>query len=91
MASLASQLRPCGPLVDAKAAARAREIIGEEGWPEALETAWPALEPVFGASPYLASLARRDPARLVSLLEDEPDRRAADILARTGAAAALEL
>lgn len=52
--SLAARMRPCGPVVDAKAAARARETLGAQ---PAIMEAWPALEPVFGASPYLASLA----------------------------------
>jgi glutamate-ammonia-ligase adenylyltransferase len=91
MTSLASQLRPCGPVVDAKAAARAKEIIEAEVWTAEMEAAWPALEPVFGASAYLASLARRDPKMLAALLADDPERRLEDILARTAAAAALAL
>ncbi|THD79832.1 MAG: bifunctional [glutamine synthetase] adenylyltransferase/[glutamine synthetase]-adenylyl-L-tyrosine phosphorylase [Phenylobacterium sp.] len=90
MASLGSQIRPCGPVLDAKAAARAREVIAEAGWPRVLDEAWAALAPVFGASAYLASLARRDPGRLARLLAAEPDARLADILARTTAAAGLD-
>ncbi|MCW5759883.1 MAG: bifunctional [glutamine synthetase] adenylyltransferase/[glutamine synthetase]-adenylyl-L-tyrosine phosphorylase [Phenylobacterium sp.] len=89
MMILASVLTPCGPVLDAKAAERAREIIAGVTWTPELETAWPALAPVFGASPYLASLARRNPARLASLLADDPDKRLADILARTAAVADL--
>lgn len=81
---LADQLTPCGPVVDAKAAARAREIIGPS---DLIDAAWPALAPVFGASSYLAALARRDPARLAALLEDDPDARLQDILRRTAEAA----
>ena len=88
---LAEQLRPCGPVVDDKAAARAREIVSEGCWTDRLERAWPALAPVFGASPYLASLARRDPAGLDSLLAAEPQARLDDILVRTAAAAGLGL
>ncbi|WP_293484929.1 bifunctional [glutamine synthetase] adenylyltransferase/[glutamine synthetase]-adenylyl-L-tyrosine phosphorylase [Phenylobacterium sp.] len=84
---LAARLRPCGPVLDAKAAERAREIIADVVWTPALEAAWSALAPVFGASPYLASLARRDPARLAALLADDPDLRLEDILARTAAVA----
>ncbi|MDB5493626.1 MAG: glutamate-ammonia-ligase adenylyltransferase, partial [Phenylobacterium sp.] len=91
MPSLGQQLRPCGPVVDAKAAARAREVIAEAGWPAGIDQAWPALAPVFGASPYLASLARRDPGRLADLLAADPEERLARILARTAAAAGLEL
>ncbi|MDB5443072.1 MAG: glutamate-ammonia-ligase adenylyltransferase [Phenylobacterium sp.] len=91
MPSLGQQLRPCGPVVDAKAAARAREVIAEAGWPAGIDQAWPALAPVFGASPYLASLARRDPGRLADLLADDPEARLRAILTRTAAAAGLEL
>jgi glutamate-ammonia-ligase adenylyltransferase len=80
---LADRLRPCGPVLDAKAAERAREIVAGRTWTPELEQAWPALAPVFGASPYLASLARRDPPRLAALLADDPDVRLASILART--------
>lgn len=80
---LATRLQPCGPVLDARAAERAREIVAETIWTPELEQAWPALAPVFGASPYLASLARRDPARFASLLADDPDVRLASILTRT--------
>ena len=52
---LADQLKPCGPVLDEKAAARARDALGPL-------PAWDALAPVFGASPYLASLARHSSA-----------------------------
>jgi glutamate-ammonia-ligase adenylyltransferase len=86
---LASRLAPCGPVLDAKAAERARDIIAGTVWSEDLETAWPALAPVFGASPYLAGLARRAPQRLADMLADDPDRRLAAILDRTRACADL--
>lgn len=76
--NLAARLRPCGPVVDPAAAARAHEDLGG---PEP----WEMLAPVFAASPYLTALGRRDPARLASLLADEPDARLADLLARTAA------
>ncbi len=88
--SLAQQLSPCGPVVDEKAAARIRTFIAQTVWSDRLETAWPALAPVFAASPYLASLARRNPARLDALLADDPQARLACILARTSQAAALD-
>jgi len=88
--AMAVDLRPCGPVLDAKAAERAREIVAETVWTPELERAWPALAPVFGASPYLAGLARRDPQRLADLLADDPDARLANILARTDAVAGLQ-
>ena len=75
---LGDAIRPCGPVVDTKAAERARLAVGADG-------AWTALAPVFSASPYLLSLVRRDPARLVSLLAADPQSRLEDILARTRA------
>jgi glutamate-ammonia-ligase adenylyltransferase len=77
-------MRPCGPLIDARAAARTHEIVGQA---PAIAAAWPALEPIFGASHYLAGLARRDPARLAAILESDPDARLEDVLARTAAVA----
>src|SRR3569623_3055633 len=85
--ALALSLNPCGPVVDDKAAVRAREFIGQALWTDRLEQAWPALAPMFAASPYLASLARRDPPRLDQLLAADPDARLDDILGRTAAAA----
>src|SRR5258706_14747706 len=87
--TLADRLRPCGPVIDAKAAGRAREAIAATLWTPVLEQAWPALAPVFAASPYLAGLARRDPRRLADLLSADPDARLAGILARTAAVADL--
>src|SRR5512140_1281765 len=87
--ALAQQLTPCGPVVDAKAAERLRGHIAMTLWTERLERAWPALAPVFSASSYLASLARRDPAGLDALLADDPQGRLEDILVRTAAAADL--
>ncbi|WP_298744826.1 bifunctional [glutamine synthetase] adenylyltransferase/[glutamine synthetase]-adenylyl-L-tyrosine phosphorylase [uncultured Brevundimonas sp.] len=86
---LASRLRPCGPVVEAGAAARARDQLGEAasggGWSPALDKAWPALAPVFAASPYLFGLARRWPDRLAAVLTDEPDSRLAAVVAATEA------
>jgi glutamate-ammonia-ligase adenylyltransferase len=90
MTRLLERLTPCGPIVDPKAAERAHEAIsrkvGEAG--PLVETAWPALAPVFAASPYLAGLARRDAVRLPSILDADPDKRLAKILAATDAVAA---
>ena len=81
---LLEQLRPCGPVIDAKAAERTlrplAEQAAEDGWASTLEAAWPALAPVMAASPYLASLARISPARLRQLLESDPASRLTDIL-----------
>jgi glutamate-ammonia-ligase adenylyltransferase len=82
--TLGARMRPCGPVVDAKAAARTREMLGEAA---SIAAAWTALAPVFGASPYLAGLARRDAARLAAILESDPDTRLADLLVRTAAVA----
>jgi len=84
---MAANLRPSGPVLDAKAAERLRGVVADQVWTPELAQAWPALAPVFGASPYLAGLARRDPERLAALLADDPDIRLADILRRTEAVA----
>ncbi len=76
--ALADLLRPCGPIVDPAAAERAREAVVGLG-------AWPALAPVFAASPYLATLAQRDPARLRRVLERSPDQRLEAVLQSTAA------
>ena len=89
--ALADSLNPCGPVVDDKASARARDFIAQSLWTDRLERAWPALAPVFAASSYLTSLARRDPARLDALLAADPDAQLDDILRRTAAAKDLGL
>jgi [glutamine synthetase] adenylyltransferase / [glutamine synthetase]-adenylyl-L-tyrosine phosphorylase len=77
-------MTPCGPVIDAGAADRAREVLSEaadaSGWRDLLEQAWPALAPVFGASPYLAGLARGMPDRLRRALEADPQAATAAIL-----------
>jgi glutamate-ammonia-ligase adenylyltransferase len=82
-------LEPCGPVIDAKAAARAFEDLRgaaiAEGWSTALDGAWPALAPVFAASPYLTTLARRDTDRLARVLRSDPARRLGAILAAAAA------
>ena len=80
-------LKPCGPVVDPAAADRVRAAASEafdgaEG-ADILQTAWPALRPVFGASPYLGGLARLAPARLERLLRNGPATSLEAILAAT--------
>ncbi|MGZ3343158.1 MAG: bifunctional [glutamine synthetase] adenylyltransferase/[glutamine synthetase]-adenylyl-L-tyrosine phosphorylase [Caulobacteraceae bacterium] len=81
---LAPRLRPCGPIVDVRAAERAREALAEAaeagGWLKTLDEAWAALEPVFAASPYLLGLARRRPEQLRIILQSEPRARLRAIL-----------
>ena len=92
---LAQTLRPCGPMIDAAAAARAWEILDPAaragGWAERLQTAWPALAPVFAASPYLASLARGDPERLRRVLAGDPADVLESLLIQAGEAGAVEI
>lgn len=90
MTRLADHLTPCGPIVDPKAAERAHEAIAKRVGErmEIVEVAWPALAPVFAASPYLTSLARRDGVRLPSILDAEPQARLAQILDAAEAVAA---
>ena len=89
MSPLGERLNPCGPVIDAGAAARALERLGEAadagGWRPVLDAAWPALAPVFAASPYLFGLARRWPERLREMLEADPDAGLAVLLAETDA------
>jgi glutamate-ammonia-ligase adenylyltransferase len=88
--SLRPRLTPCGPVVNAAAAARAleglRAAAERDGWVEALDGAWPALAPVFAASSYLAGLVRRRPADLQAILAEDPQARLEAILADAGAA-----
>src|SRR5262249_42796259 len=81
---LGPHLRPCGPIVDVRAAERAREALAqaakEGGWIKALDEAWPAVEPVPAASASLAGLARRRPGQLKTVLESEPRARLRAIL-----------
>ena len=89
---LARSLQPCGPVVDARAAGVAREMLEEaaaaDGWAPLLDEAWPALAPVFAASPYLTSLARQSPERLRRILAEAPDARLQTLLAVAEAAGA---
>lgn len=87
--ALGSRLAACGPLTDREAAERTRERLSEaaadEGWSGTLDQAWPALAPVFAASPYLAGIARRWPGRLRWTLETPPEDRLDAILSATAA------
>ena len=89
--TLADRLHPCGPVVDKAAAGRVRDVLeaaaATEGWRGLLDEVWPALEPVFAASSYLAGLARRDPGRLARILRADPDVRLAALLVETLAVA----
>jgi glutamate-ammonia-ligase adenylyltransferase len=91
MVRLAKLLKPCGPVADDPAAGRLYEVLRKSaqagGWADLLDGAWPALAPVFGASPYLASLARRRPDSLRTILDSEPAPRLAAVLAQTSQAA----
>jgi glutamate-ammonia-ligase adenylyltransferase len=86
---LSPRLSACGPVVDAASAARAQERLieaaAEGGWTSTLQAAWPALTPVFAASPYLFGLARRWPEQLRAVLEEGPDQRLSGVLAATKA------
>ncbi len=90
MTRLAPRLVPCGPILDAKAAERAHEAIAKRAGEAmaGIDPVWPALAPVFAASSYLASLARRDGQRLARLLEGDPDATLAAVLTAAKAVAA---
>ena len=81
-------LKPCGPVVDAAAAERARETLAGRA---RIDAAWPALAPVFAASSYLARLATRRPDELEEVLGQAPADALAGILAETPGADAAGL
>jgi glutamate-ammonia-ligase adenylyltransferase len=81
--SLADLMRPCGPVIDRAGAERARERLGRS--PLAM-SAWPALEPIFAASPYLAAIAGGNPMLLERLLDAEPEAALTQVMANTAAA-----
>ena len=93
-APLATLLQPCGPVLDAAAAERVREAVAgaaaADGWSDALDLAWPALAPMFGASPYLAAIPRRRAEALARALVASPDARLAALLHDIAAAAHAE-
>jgi glutamate-ammonia-ligase adenylyltransferase len=80
-------LIPCGPVIDAAAADRAYERLAEQaeerGGRAVLDGAWPALAPVFAASPYLFGLARRWPDLLYKTLTEGEHKRLSAILSET--------
>jgi glutamate-ammonia-ligase adenylyltransferase len=78
--ALGSRLEVCGPVIDAKYAARTREMVEQSVGVGALDSVWKALAPIFGASPYLAGLARRRPASLIETLQSDPHARLAGLL-----------
>jgi glutamate-ammonia-ligase adenylyltransferase len=86
---LLDSIRPCGPVVDTAAAGRLRDELrqaaAEAGWSDTLDKAWPALEPVAGAAPYLGGLMRRWPEMLRAVLEAPPAVRLEAILSATQA------
>jgi len=88
-AALGPAMVPCGPVLDRDAADRVRTRIMDEaagaGWTALLDACWPALEPVFTASPYLFGIARRWPERLKTILENAPAARLDTILAEVAA------
>ena len=85
MTPLVASLTPCGPVIDHRAADRAFELLSTRAGERLsiLRAARLALDPVFGASPYLAGLARRDPTRLLDVLQSDPEERLRDLLVRT--------
>ena len=82
MTPLGQQLSPCGPVIDSRSAERLLDAIASVRDLSPAERA--ALAPVFGASGYLAGLARRDPARMARLLDSDPEASLDRILDATG-------
>jgi glutamate-ammonia-ligase adenylyltransferase len=94
---LGDLIAPCGPVVSDEAAGRAYDRLTEAAdafdWRSRLDASWLALRPVFAASPYLASLAVRSPARLhraLSLPADDHLETLLDAAAAVAAEADLE-
>jgi glutamate-ammonia-ligase adenylyltransferase len=87
---LAGRLTPCGPVLDQASAARtfaaADSVADRDGWSVELAQARTALAPAFGASPYLAGLARRRPESLGLALTSEPETLLDAVLEQTAAA-----
>lgn len=87
--TLVDLLVPPGPVLDVAVVERQHAVLcqaADEGaWRDLLDQAWPAIAPVFAASPYLFSLARRRPQLLQTLLQAEPSAHLTDLLGRTRA------
>ena len=89
---LADRLQPCGPIIDAAAAERARiAILSDLGDDSLVRRTWPVLAPIFSASPYLARLADRWSEALAEMLAGDPAATLAALIAATRAAADLDL
>jgi glutamate-ammonia-ligase adenylyltransferase len=88
LTALGPALAACGPVIDKAAVERVRDRLRGDGDLDArIEAAWPALAPVFGASPYIGQLAARAPERLAKTLGESPEHRLAAILKATDATA----
>ncbi len=81
--ALGQQMTPCGPTLASPGLETLKTQLAEAMPATVLEATWPALEPVFAASPYLASLARRRPEALEPMLVARPEDSLADILMQT--------
>ncbi len=81
-------IRPPGPVADSEAEGRAHSRLAQAAetaeWGDVLEGAWPALAPIFSASPYLFGIARRWPDSLRATLEQDASDRLDAIIAATG-------
>ncbi|MBO9502767.1 bifunctional [glutamine synthetase] adenylyltransferase/[glutamine synthetase]-adenylyl-L-tyrosine phosphorylase [Brevundimonas sp. A19_0] len=78
-------MRPCGPTLASPGLETLKAQLAEAMPATLLDASWPALEPVFAASPYLASLARRRPGALEQMLAARPEDTLAGILMQTRA------
>lgn len=87
MARLQDLLKVNFPATNIHAASRLHEFLQRHArahdWAQTLELAWPALEPIFSATPYLASLAKAIPSRLKQILQSNPDDHLALIIQKT--------
>lgn len=84
-APLVDRLSVCGPTLPSPGLETLQARLADAVPDPVLQSAWPALAPVFAASPYLASLARRRPEALGRILVHRPEDSLADILMQTRA------